>query len=301
MWGWVTNDCSVLAELSVSAVSREIADAVAEQLAVDLVQEPGRLVIVLRKPQEHKDNYCVSGRMTITVPLETRAAITTTYGDCCAENITRQVAMQSTHGDILFDNIRGDIVAVSTYGDIKLANTQNASVNATTTHGGIKLDNSNIRQVRCSTIYGPIRLKAILADRLDLQTSQDSIELTACTAKEAELNTSYGAIGGDIGGIERITARTSHAPIDLRCVNESSPNLAATLSTTYNNIAFCPPAGFAGRVSASTSYGHIRTDRSIVVQGVLGEQLNGTIGEGTGSITLTTTHGNIDLKNPNPQ
>lgn len=297
--GGETNECAVVADLSVSAMSQEILDSVLEQLDVQLVQESDRLMIVLQRPQEYSDDYCVSGKMTITVPAETSLEMITTHGDCRVENIVRDINIRSTHGDFVFDNIRGDITAVSTHGNMNLTNTHNTSVNVKTTHGRIELNDCYIQRVCCTTTHDPIRLRTVSADLLELQTSHDPIELTECTAKEATLKTTHGSICGDVSTIERITARTSHAPVRLRCINDARPNIIATVNTTHNNIEFCPPTEFAGSISASTSHGHIRSDLPMMVQGIISEdQLNGTIGQGSGSITLTSTHGNIILNKP---
>lgn len=296
--GQDTNECSVQADLSVNAVSQEIAGAVIEQLDIELVQEAERLAIVLEKPQAYENDYCVSGSMTITVPSETGLEMTTTHGDCRIGNITRGVNIQSTHGNCIFNDIRGDIAAVSTHGNIELTNTESTSINIKTTHGRIELNECDTLQVHCRTTHDPIRLKAVSADGFQLQTSHGSIELTGCRAKEAALNTSHGAIRGDIACIEKITGKTSHAPIHLRCINDTDPQIVAVLNTTHNNIEFCPPVDFAGSVSASTSHGHIRAERPITVQGVIDDNLKGTIDKGDGSITMKTSHGNIILKNP---
>lgn len=297
--GGQTNECAVVADLSVSATSQEILDSVLEQLDVQLIRESDRLMIVIRRPQEYSDDSCVSGRMTITVPAETNLEMITTHGDCRVEDIARDINIRSTHGDFVFDNVRGDVTAVSTHGDITLTNTQNTSVNVKTTHGRIELSDCCTRRVCCKTTHDPIRLRTVSADTLELQTTHDPIELTECTAKEAKLNTTHGSICGDVSTIERIDAKTSHAPVRLRCINDTNPNIIAAVNTTHNNIEFCPPAEFAGNLSASTSHGHIRSDWPMMVQGIISEdQLNGSIGQGSGSITLTSTHGNIILNKP---
>ena len=67
--GQQTSECTVDAELTVSATSQEIADSVVQQLRVELVQEADRLAIVIQKPAEYADDYNVSAKINITVPI----------------------------------------------------------------------------------------------------------------------------------------------------------------------------------------------------------------------------------------
>ena len=295
--GQDTDECVIDADLTVSATSQEIADAVIEQLDIQFVQEAGRAVIALESPQEYTDDYFISGHMTMTLPSKVRLEMITTHGDCRIENVAGDINIKSTHGDFVFDKIGGDLTAASTHGNIELTQTQTAKTNLKTTHGRIALNDCGIDGVSCSTTHDPIRLKKVLAESLDLHTTHGPIELTDCTAKDAVLNTTHGAITGDVAGVERITAQTSHAPIRMRCFNEINADLVAALKTTHNNIKFSPPEGFTGNVHISTSHGKIRSDLPIIVQGVISDnQFNGIIGQGSGSITLTSTHGDIKLE-----
>lgn len=295
--GQDVNECSVIADLFVAAETQEIADQVIEMIGVELVQETDRLVLVLQKPLEYQDKYSVSGRMEITVPSKTSLAVVTTHGDCSVDNIIGKIRIQSTHGDFTFNQIEGDIIAVSTHGAIEFANSTCEKLEFNTTHGGIKLIDSDIGHAACSTTHDPIRLNTVSANALNLRTSHDPIELIACTAERAELNSSHGAIRGDVRGIKKLIAQTTHAPIRLHCINDDNPNIIATLNTTHNNIEFSPPTGFAGSVRVSTSHGRIHSDLPIVVQGSIGDDnVTGTVGQGTGSIAMVSSHGNIKLK-----
>jgi hypothetical protein len=122
-------------------------------------------------------------------------------------------------------------------------------------------------------------------------------KLTGCAVKEATLNTTHGAVRGEVDAIQRLSVCTSHAPIQLQCVNDTIPDITVALNTTHNNIEFVPPTGYAGQVNISTTHGSIHSDLPILMQGMISEdRFGGTVGEGAGSITLNTTHGNIKLK-----
>ena len=296
--GQEVSECTVQADLLVSATSQEIADSVAQQLCVKLIQETDRLVLAVQKPQEYKDDYTVSGKMTLTVPAHTSLEMNTTHGQCRFETILSEVKVHSSHGKLDFDNIQGRIYAETTHAGIDLQNTKTDYIQVSTSHGKVQIEDSTIPMIHCSTSHAAVRLDTVSAESLNVRTTHGKIELNHCTANEAVLNTSHGAIRGAIDSIEQLTAQTSHAPINLCCLNETCPDFTAVLNTTHNNIEFSPPACFAGHITASTSHGHIKAEQPILTQGIIDDKISGTIGQGNGKITLISTHGNIILKKP---
>ncbi len=314
--GQQINQCIISADLTVHATSQEVANEVSRLLELKLVRTNDRMDIVLVKPEGYKDEYSVSGVMTITAPQSSGLDMTTTHGDCRISNFQNPVSIRSTHGDFHIEQIQGNLKAVSTHGDISIKNVTNNSTDITTTHGKVSLENVQTKTVKTSTTHDPITLQQVSADSLNLKTSHDPItlhhvsadtlnlntshdpiRLIQCKGREVNLKTSHGAITGSLEGTELLTAKTTHSHIKLTCIHETKPEIIATLSTTHGSIEFAPPVNFAGAVNLTTSHGRIQTDRPILVQNIVEEdQLNGSIGQGQGTIIMTATHGNLTLK-----
>lgn len=295
--GLDTNTCAVTADLTVHATSQEIADAVITELDVQLIQQNGRLEIVVMKPELHKEDYSVSGKMNITMPSTCAVDMKTTHGECRINDIQQAVAIRSTHGNMDLGHISGNIEAGTTHGNVSVRDSANGQTKVNTTHGKISLERCKCERVECGTTHDPVYLSEVDAETVKLNTTHDWIQLAQCSGRDVHLQATHGAITGDIQGIERLNASTTHAPIRLACVNEVQPEIAATLGTTHASIEFCPPPAFAGRVDFSTTHGKIETDRPVLVQGALDkDHYGGTIGQGSGSITLRSTHGDLKLK-----
>lgn len=103
-----------------------------------------------------------------------------------------------------------------------------------------------------------------------------------------------------------VIARQAVGPCVLRTTNGSAaaeyasnaPNSASIdLSTTNGNVDVTLPSGFTGRVEASTTNGSVKTAVPITVSGSIGEKsIRGTIGQGGGYLSASTTNGSVHIK-----
>ena len=205
--------------------------------------------------------------------------------------------IKSTHGDLDFEKIQAAVTGITTHGDISIRDVRSPTIEAETTHGEITLEECHSERVNLSTSHDAVTVGRCIVNILEIRTTHDPIQLRDCRVREAFLDTKNGAIRGDLQGIESVRARTSHAPIDLTFNNNAHPNMVVDLRTTHNNIFFTAPSDFAGTLSMSTSHGKIETTHPMTIQGRMDDDhLSGVIGQGSGSITLRTTHGNIMLQ-----
>lgn len=164
--------------------------------------------------------------------------------------------LRTSFGKVEIADIRSDVKLHTSFGKVKLTNIQ----------GDIKADTS-FGDMYAERVVGPLKLN----------TSYGDIRCSAVQSERLELDTSFG----------NVTASD---------VKSESP-LTATVNTSHGSIDFACPVGFGGRVDMSTSYGKVRSDKAIMVQGKFEkEKIRGTIGEGTGTIRLQTSFGNIHLK-----
>ncbi len=294
--GKQTDQCTITGRLCVQAESRMVAQSVIEELRVELVERGGMIKIAIKDPDMYVDNYRVSGALFIHLPSRTGLDLSTTHGDCRVKGMGDHVRIKSTHGDLDFEKIQGAVTGITTHGDIFIRDVRSPTIEAETTHGEIRLEECHSERVNLSTTHDPVTVGRCVVGILEIRTTHDPIHLRDCRVREAFLGTGNGAIRGDLRGIESVRARTSHAPIDLT-LRDAHPNMVADLETTHNNIFFTQPSDFAGKLSLSASHGKVETTRPMTIQGRLDDgHLSGAIGEGSGSITLRTTHGNIMLQ-----
>jgi len=149
--------------------------------------------------------------------------------------------------------------------------------------------------IDCSTSYGSIKLRD-LHGNVNARTSFDSIESENIQGT-VELETSYGKVKCRNITSTDIKARSSFGDIDIACSPETSPEVNANVVTSYGDIEFATPSGFAGQVDLETSFGSIRTDLSITVKGIINkDKIKGAVGEGNGKLRLETSFGSIKIR-----
>jgi len=150
-----------------------------------------------------------------------------------------------------------NIECASSYGSIELADTS-GYVKAHTTYGSIDYDRIN-GQIQVDTTYGSVDCRKIISDEL--------------------------------------TVGSTYGNIDIEYSDTAPAQIQANVSTTYGSIDFTAPTGFTGRVELATSYGSVKTELPIVVKGkISNKRIEGTIGEGSGNLSLKTTYGSISLR-----
>lgn len=143
------------------------------------------------------------------------------------------------------------------------------------------------------TSFGKVELADIQGD-VKIHTSFGDIGAERMTGP-LKLDTSYGAIRCSAVQSDRLDLNTSFGNVTVSRLQSETP-LTATVNTSYGSIDFACPAGFGGRVDAETSFGKIRSEQAVTVKGDFGkDRLKGTIGSGTGAITLRTSFGDIRL------
>lgn len=292
-----SEQCIVAADITVHAETQEIADEVCELIRVQVLDGDPCMTVSIVRPDIYKGKYSVSAKMNITAPRDKQLDFSTTHGDCRISNFQNAVSIRSTHGDIHMDQITGDVKTISTHGNIAVNNTMSEAVDAGTSHGQISLNTVTARTVSLHTTHAPVKLQQVSAASMNLGTTHDPIHLSECRVANIEMKTSHAQISGDLHETNLLVANTTHGSINLTCINAANPQIKAELGTTHADITFTPPVDFAGTISLSTTHGNIKTDRPVVVQGMVGNnQMNGSIGQGQGTIRMKSTHGNLMLK-----
>lgn len=148
--------------------------------------------------------------------------------------------------------------------------------------------------IECSTSYGSIKLRDVHAN-IKGRTSFGSIE-TEDIEGSVDLETSYGQIKCRNITSTDIKTRSSFGDIDIACSAATPPEISADVVTSYGDIRFTTPPGFAGQVDLETSFGSIKTDLPILVKGIINkDKITGAVGKGNGTLRLETSFGSIRI------
>ena len=330
------NDCSVVAQIRVKALTEEEAKETAEQVEIILEQVGNTLTVKAEKPPK-KLKRSIAISYDITVPKQTNvecassygpvklgsidgnakgksssgsiwaediqgsAHLDTSYGSVTCMNISGDdIKVKSSSGAITAENIRGSADMDTSYGSITCRDISGGDLKLRTSSGKIKLSKASCTDYDVHTSYGSIRVDELTGKLLKMHSGSGSIDLTQASADSADISTSYGRITCRQLTAADLTAKSGSGNINIACSDSTSPEIRAKVVTSYGSVDFQAPPDFAGQVDMSTSYGSISTELPITISGEISKRkLAGTIGQGNGKLYLKTSSGSIKIRWPN--
>ncbi len=138
-----------------------------------------------------------------------------------------------------------------------------------------------------------VRVQVPVGTRLDLRSTNGGINVRG-TEAAVTARTTNGSI--QLAGVSGpIMARSTNGGIRASLAGSLRLQDDIELRTTNGSIDLGLPDGISARIEASTTNGGISTDFPITVQGRMGRQLSGVLGDGGAEIRATTTNGAVRL------
>lgn len=146
-------------------------------------------------------------------------------------------------------------------------------------------------ELRLRSSNGAIEVTGIMGD-LELDTSNGALRLTEVTGHvDGETSNGRITVSGLTGTID---ARTSNGSISFSGSLAAGTEHELRTSNGSITVEVGPEANL--RVDASTSNGDIAAEFPLVVERVSDDVLKGTIGDGSGSLRLSTSNGSITIR-----
>lgn len=309
-------DCNVVATISARAPTEEEAQQIAEQVKLKLESAGQTLTVRAEKPHP-KSNRSVSVSFKITVPKQTNAECTssygsielanldgsatgktssgsinvtniqgsvelnTSYGSVTCRNVTGEgIKLKSSSGSLTAENIKGPVLLETSYGSVTCKDVSDGNIKLKSSSGKITLSKASFGDCDAHTSYGSIVTDEMKGDSIKLHSDSGSINVTTASAGTIGVSTSYGRINCQQITTGDLTARSGSGNIDIACSQSTPPEMTAEVVTSYGSIDFAAPPNFSGQVDLKTSYGSIRTDLPITVTGeVTKKHIQGKIGQ----------------------
>ena len=228
-----------------------------DAVKIDVHNTPNSVEIRAVKPSSFQGN--MGARFTMHVPRGAAIGrVDTSNGDIKVRDVSTAAHLTTSNGPITVANVGGDVDAHSS----------NGALSAEAIGGGATLKTSN-GHVRAEGIGGPLEAETT--------NSGISVRLDKAPASATKLKTMNGSIELTLGSAPKgdIRAETMNSGITLRL-----------------------PDNTGAHVVADTSNGSISSDFSVAAKPGEDEEkthLDGTIGSGGPTITLTTGNGAIRI------
>jgi hypothetical protein len=207
------------------------------------------------------------------------------------EQIGGTVQVEDSNGNIAAREIKGKAEFNTSFGSIEASGLRKG-VKATTGNGRISLtDVGGDAFVRTS--FGTINVQRVNGN-LRMENSNGAVAGNSING-EAIAKTSFGAVTlEDVGGA--ITVDNQNGAVVLSEARTSAGCKGITAKTSFApmQVHIAESSGYS--VSARTSFGHISSELPITSNGQLGgDVLNGKIGNGGCTLSLTNSNGNIEI------
>jgi hypothetical protein len=231
-------------------------------------------------------NGRVSGRKT-----GSEVYVKTTFGEVSLEQIGGGVEVEDSNGGISVKEIKGKASFNTSFGSIEATGLPKG-VRATTGNGRIALTDVG-GDTYAKTSFGAVDIHRVNGN-LTIENSNGPV--TASGVKgDASAKTSFGSVTLD-DVVGSITVDNQNGTVTVSAARTSPGCKNVSLKTSFAPMQVRLPADSGYEVNARTSFGHISSDLPVTATGTLGgDSLNGKIGNGGCTLSLTNSNGNIEI------
>ncbi len=322
--GMSQRDVNIKAVIRVQAGSQEEARKWADQVEVKVDQGGGILSVRTVYP-EKKDAISFSVSYDITMPDSAPLEVNNKFAATSVADVKSDVSIRSSHGKVLarygrgkwqIENAFGSVEALSNQGDVTVNNSHGA-VTVNDASGAVSVKNRFAavtvakagKDLVVTNQNGPVEARSV-SGRAEVTTSFAHINLENVSGAVTVHNRNGGVKlrGAENGArvdtsFASVTAEEVSGAID---VNSRHGQIAVSglkgkcaplyLKTEFGAIRVSLPAGASYNAAAKTSFGHIASDFGSISKDGNKQTLSTRIGAAECDMSLTTHHGNIELR-----
>ena len=211
--------------------------------------------------------------MTVQVPAGRKVAVFLGVGRVTVENVNGQLWLSTQGGDVLASRVTGDLHVGSGSGDVQVLESAGALAVGTGSGDITIRGHRSTGAVKLGTGSGDVRGDGLTAADVDASAGSGDLEFHSVQAPRARFSTGSGDI----------TTALTGALQDLN------------VSTGSGDVHVALPASTGAQVRFSSGSGEVETDIPMTVSRRRHGELNGTIGDGHGSIVVSTGSGDLHL------
>jgi lia operon protein LiaG len=211
--------------------------------------------------------------LRILVPPGKTVFVRLGVGDVAASNIDGHLDIDVGSASVATDRTRGNLRIDTGSGRVRVSDAQ-GDVLVDTGSGSVDINNVRGDDINVDTGSGSVTGSGLTARTLRIDTGSGSIRVSEVAARDVVLDTGSGSVDIDLTtDIDRLSIDTGSGSVRVAV----PPSLSAT-------------------VQVSTGSGGITTDLPMSVTRRSRSNLSGTIGSGTGSISIETGSGGVRIR-----
>jgi len=217
--------------------------------------------------------------------------VKTTFGDVTLEQVGGAVEVEDSNGGINVRDIKGKATLNTSFGGIDGSGLPKG-VRATTGNGKITLNDVG-GDTYAKTSFGSVDIHRVNGN-LTIENSNGPVTASGVRG-DASAKTSFASVTLDeVAGA--ITVDDQNGTVTVSGARNSSSCKNVSLKTSFAPMQVRLPADAGYDLNARTSFGHISSELPVTSTGMLGgDSLNGKIGNGGCTLSLTNSNGNIEI------
>jgi hypothetical protein len=222
------------------------------------------------------------------------ARVTTSFGAVDVSDVTGSATVRNDNAGVTLRNVQGPIDVHGRFGPVEATGVRKG--------GRIEWSNGNVAVLDSGgplfvrTSFGQARAERI-AGALEVENSNGGV-VARGVEQAAAVRASFGAVSlSDVGGAVAVRNQNGAVEVSLPGPRKGAADACrVVLETSFAPIRLSLPEDGGFDVTASTSFGKVRSELPLGVSGALaGEALSGRIGAGGCEVRLTNSNGGIEL------
>jgi hypothetical protein len=210
--------------------------------------------------------------LRILVPAGRRVAVRLAVGTLEARDVASNLSLDTSSGEITAERVQGDLDLDTGSGTV-IATGIRGQLNIDTGSGDVTVTDAAVGTLSIDTGSGSVRVDGFKAEALEVDTGSGDVTATG-EGGRVLVDTGSGSVSLSLG-------------VGLRNVS---------VDTGSGNVTVLVPEGYGARVHLETSSGDLEVGVPLQLLRRGGDLLEGTIGDGTGSVDVETGSGNISLR-----
>ncbi|HOW18679.1 MAG TPA: DUF4097 family beta strand repeat-containing protein [Phycisphaerae bacterium] len=277
--GQAVSEIRIVAKIRGQAPTEDEARELAEATEIRIERSGDRVTIKADTPRQG-NGRSVSVSYDIVVPTRT------------------SVECESASGGIKVAGLEGSVRGHTASGSVAGEDLRNGSVNLDSSSGSVRLSNaSGITSCEMHTSSGWAAAERVRAESIRIGSNSGSVELRDARAGTIDMRGASGRVEGRNIDCSHLNAESASGGVSIEFSPTAPADVTATIGSISGGVHVVAPRDFAGRIEMSTTSGSVESNLPVTVQGKMStKHLSGTVGSGSGSLTLRTTSGSVHVR-----
>jgi hypothetical protein len=229
-----------------------------------------------------------NGRIDATT-IGGAADLNTTFGDVTFNDIGKQLSIRSNNGKVTGTKVGGSLTLLNSFGAVHVSDIKR-DAHIESQNGEVTIDQAG-GPAEIRTSFGSVHASNI-AGLVTVRNTNGSVK--ASVVRGAQITTSFAAVLlDDVSGPINVVNQNGAVEVASALRDDCQP---VGVRTSFGAIRVHVKSNASYKVNAKTSFGKIRSDFPLTMQGAFSpDEINGSIGGGRCEMNLANQNASIEI------